>query len=99
MKTSSFHPLALAATSVIGVFFYVLGVAHLVDGFSHYVLGWPIRVGWDYEIAAVAALTFMLVRPILPHVMSETQAKAEKEILDQALAINRAAKAPNAPPR
>jgi hypothetical protein len=99
IKTSPSNPLTLAAVSIVGIFFYVLGVAHLVDDLAHHALGWPISAGWDYEIAAVAAITWMLVRTIVPKIISDQQLKSEKDILDRAAAITRAAGAPGAPLR
>ena len=85
--------------SLVVLFFYMVGVIHTVDDLFHYGLGWPLRAGHEYKLAAIVAITLVLVRPILLRRVSYKQSQTEKEILEQAAAIERAARLPDASAR
>lgn len=72
-------------------FFIALGLFHATDDIFRHLLGWNLSAGREYLMALGLAISFSLVLPRLPEI-SEEQRDKEKQILDQASAIDQAAR-------
>jgi hypothetical protein len=74
-------------------FFTYLGCIHAVNDLFRYAFSWSLdKPGEEYFMAFAMAVSLTFFLPRLPKPMSEEERRAEKRILDEAAAIDRAAR-------